>query len=50
MPKAYIVASIDVTDPEGYAADLTAAVDVTRTAGGRVLVSGDPIETIEGRR
>lgn len=49
MPKAYIVASINVTDPEGYQAYLEGAVNVTKQAGGKLLVSGGKTETIEGR-
>ena len=49
MPKAYIVASINVTDPDGYQAYLDGAVKVTKQAGGKLLVSGGQTETIEGR-
>ena len=48
MPKAYIVASINVTDPDGYEAYLDAAVKVTKAIGGRLLVSGGRTEAIEG--
>jgi uncharacterized protein (DUF1330 family) len=48
MPKAYIVASINVTDPHGYQAYLDGAVKATKEAGGRVLVSGGRTEAIEG--
>lgn len=48
MPKAYIVASINVTDPNGYQAYLNGAVNVTKQAGGKLLVSGGRTETIEG--
>jgi uncharacterized protein (DUF1330 family) len=48
MPKAYIVASINVTDPDGYEAYLNGAVKVTQQAGGKLLVSGGRTETIEG--
>ena len=48
MPKAYIVASINVTDPDGYEAYLTGAVKVTQNFGGRLLVSGGHTEPIEG--
>ena len=48
MPKAYIVASINVTDPDGYEAYLNGAVKVTKEAGGKLLVSGGRTETIEG--
>ena len=48
MPKAYIVASINVTDPDGYEPYKNGAVKVTKKAGGRVLVSGGRTEAIEG--
>jgi uncharacterized protein (DUF1330 family) len=48
MPKAYIVASINVTDPGGYEAYVTEAVKVTDEAGGRLLVSGGRSEAVEG--
>ena len=49
MPKAYIVASINVTDPDGYETYLNEAVKVTKGAGGKLLVSGGRVETIEGK-
>ena len=48
MPTAYIVASINVTDPHGYEAYVNGAVKVTQKAGGRLLVSGGRTEAIEG--
>lgn len=48
MPKAYIVASINVTDPDGYEGYVNGAVKVTQKAGGKLLVSGGRTETIEG--
>ena len=48
MPKAYIVASINVTDPDGFEAYLNGAVKVTRSVGGKLLVSGGRTEVIEG--
>jgi len=49
MPKAYIVASINVTDPNGYEAYKNGAVKVTERLGGTLLVSGGRTEAIEGR-
>ena len=49
MPKVYIVASINVTDPEGYEAYVNAAVKVTKKVGGKLLVSGGRTEAIEGK-
>lgn len=48
MAKAYIVASINVTDPDGYEAYKNAAVKVTEKVGGRLLVGGGRTEAIEG--
>jgi uncharacterized protein (DUF1330 family) len=48
MAKAYIVASINVTDPDGYEAYVKGAVKVTQGAGGKLLVSGGRTEAIEG--
>lgn len=48
MPKSYIVASINVTDPDGYEAYKNGAVKVTEKVGGTLLVSGGPTEAIEG--
>ena len=48
MPKAYIVGSINVTDPDGYKAYVAGAEKVTATAGGKLLVSGAQTEPIEG--
>ena len=48
MPKAYIVASINVTDPDGYQAYVAGAVKVSKATGGRLLVSGGRTEAIEG--
>jgi uncharacterized protein (DUF1330 family) len=49
MPKAYIVASINVTDTDGYQVYLDGAVEVTKQAGGKLLVSGGRTEAIEGK-
>ena len=48
MPKVYIVASINVTDPDGFEGYKNAAVKVTKEIGGRLLVSGGRTEAIEG--
>ncbi|MEP9389434.1 DUF1330 domain-containing protein [Mesorhizobium sp. KR9-304] len=48
MPKAYIVASINVTDPESYETYKNAAAKVTKETGGRLLVGGGRTEAIEG--
>ncbi len=48
MPKAYIVASINVIDPDGYEGYKNAAMKVTERVGGKLLVSGGQTEVIEG--
>jgi uncharacterized protein (DUF1330 family) len=48
MPKAYIVASINVTDPNGFQEYLEAAMKVREEAGGKLLASGGHTEAIEG--
>ena len=45
VPKAYIVASINVADPDGYEEYVNGAVKVTNGAGGTLLVSGGRSET-----
>ena len=47
MPKVYIVASINVTDPDGYERYKNAAIKVTNETGGTVLVGDSQIEAIE---
>jgi len=49
MAKAYIVASIDVTDPDAYQLYVAGAVKVTERTGGKLLVSGGRTESIEGK-
>ena len=48
MPKAYIVASINVADPGGYEEYKNAAEKVTKEVGGRLLAGGGRTEAIEG--
>ena len=48
MPKAYIVASINVTDPVGFEEYKNAAVKVRQAVGGTLLVNGGRTEAIEG--
>ncbi|WP_063825589.1 DUF1330 domain-containing protein [Mesorhizobium amorphae] len=47
-PKEYIVASINVTDPDGFEKYKNAAVEVRKKAGGTLLVNGGRTEAIEG--
>ncbi len=46
--KGYIVANITVTDPARYALYTEAAPRVIAAFGGRYLVRGPDIETVEG--
>lgn len=48
MSKTYIVASINVADPDRYEAYKNASEKVTKESGGRLLVSGGRTEAIEG--
>lgn len=47
MP-AYLVANLDVTDPQGFEDYRAAVPAVVEKFGGRYLVRGGAIETIEG--
>ena len=48
MPKGYIVARIVVTDPEKYAEYVKDASEAIRKYGGKPLVRGGAVETLEG--
>lgn len=48
MPKGYIVARIVVTDPEKYADYVKDASAAIRKYGGKPLVRGGAVETLEG--
>lgn len=48
MPKAYVIAHIDVTDPEAYAAYMKASSDAMQAHGARILARGGRAETREG--
>lgn len=47
MP-AYIIANIDVTDPEGYEPYKEMAAACNRAHGGRYLARGGRVEVLEG--
>ena len=47
MP-AYVVADIEVTDPEAYDRYKPLAVQAIKQYGGKVLARGGPIELLEG--
>jgi Uncharacterized conserved protein len=48
MPKAYVIAEIDVTNPEGYKGYTAIVGESIRKYGGRFLVRGGASEGIEG--
>lgn len=45
---AYIIARIEVTDPEDYKTYATATIDIAATFGGRFLVKGGTMTQLEG--
>ena len=47
MP-AYIIANIEVTDPEGYKAYTELTPAIIEAHGGKFLVRGGPVVTLEG--
>ena len=49
MPKGYVIARIDITDPAAYARYAEAATKVIAAHGGRPLVRGGRHEALEGR-
>ena len=48
MPKGYIIARINVTDPAAYAEYAKDATEAIRKHGGTPLVRGGKFETLEG--
>jgi uncharacterized protein (DUF1330 family) len=49
MPKAYLIARIDVTDPERYARYAAATPGIAARFGGRFIARGGRHEAKEGR-
>ena len=49
MPKGYIIAHIDVADPDAYARYAAAAIKTIADHGGKVLVRGGRSEVLEGK-
>jgi uncharacterized protein (DUF1330 family) len=48
MPKGYVMARIDVTDPEEYAKYVARTRSIAESFGGRFLVRGGRHEQLEG--
>jgi uncharacterized protein (DUF1330 family) len=48
MPKGYWVASVDVTDPEGYKHYMAEVGNAFRQYGGRYLMRGGKSDRVEG--
>lgn len=48
MPKAYIVARVDISDPEAYARYAAGATEAQKMYGARVLARGGRYEALEG--
>ena len=46
--KGYLIARVTITDPERYEEYRLKAPEVIASFGGRYLVRGGPIETVEG--
>ncbi|TAM88895.1 DUF1330 domain-containing protein [bacterium] len=50
MPKGYVLAEIDVTDPQGYEAYKKLSSQAAADHGGRFLVRGGEVTHLEGER
>jgi uncharacterized protein (DUF1330 family) len=48
MAKGYVIARVDVTNPEAYAEYAKDATEAQRKYGARVLVRGGKYESLEG--
>jgi uncharacterized protein (DUF1330 family) len=48
MPKGYVIARVDVIDPEAYARYAAAATKAIADHGGRALARGGRYEALEG--
>ena len=49
MPKGYVIARVDVTDPEAYSRYAPAATKTIAAHGGRELPRGGRSEALEGK-
>jgi uncharacterized protein (DUF1330 family) len=48
MPKGYVIARVDIKDPEAYAQYATAASEAIKAHGGKPLARGGQFEALEG--
>jgi uncharacterized protein (DUF1330 family) len=48
MPRGYVIARVDIKDPEAYAKYATAATEAIRAHGGKPLARGGRFEALEG--
>jgi len=48
MPKGYVIARVDVTDPDAYALYAKDATEAIRLHGGKPLARGGRFEAVEG--
>jgi uncharacterized protein (DUF1330 family) len=49
MPKGYVIARVDVTNPQAYALYAAAATKAIADHGGRALARGGRYEALEGK-
>jgi uncharacterized protein (DUF1330 family) len=49
MPKGYVIARVDVTNPDAYALYAAAAGEAIKKHGGRALARGGRHEALEGQ-
>ena len=49
MPKGYVIAQVDVTDPQAYARYAAEATKAIAAHGGKTLVRGGRHEALEGK-
>jgi uncharacterized protein (DUF1330 family) len=49
MPKGYIIARVDVNNPDAYALYAAAATEAIKKHGGRTLARGGRHEALEGQ-
>ena len=49
MPKGYVIARVDILDPEAYAKYATAATKAIADHGGKALARGGRYEALEGK-